>query len=145
MSEFSRSVTLETERGRQVESERDIAKKKSDSYSPKKRNQRIKGENSHSLERKIAALKDPEARSEIDLNKPLKAFAKEREEGQTGQKARSSRKPRKLSDCQKKKLSVKVQLIGRTERHNVTRNRQQTRRSRQIEVTENDQRHIPAE
>ena len=65
MAESSHTVTLETERGRQVISKRDIAKLESASYSPKTRNQRNKGGNSHSLERKLAALKDTEAWEEM--------------------------------------------------------------------------------
>ena len=62
---------METKRGREVISKRDIAKKKRASHSPKTN---TKKGNSHSLERKIAALKDVEERSEMELNKPLKFF-----------------------------------------------------------------------
>ena len=62
VAESSHTITLENERGRQVISKRDVTKQKSTSYSPKTRNQKNKGRNSHSLERKIAALKDAEER-----------------------------------------------------------------------------------
>ena len=68
VAESDHTVTLETKRGRQVISKRDIAKKKSASHSPKTN---TKTRNSHSLERKIVALKDAEERSEKELNKPL--------------------------------------------------------------------------
>ena len=49
-------------------------------------------------ETKIAALKDAEAREEMELNKPLKAFAEKKEEKQTETRTKSPRKqvrPRK--------------------------------------------------
>ena len=55
VAESDHTVRMETKRGRQVISKRDIAKKKSASHSPKKN---TKKGNSHSLEKKIAALKD---------------------------------------------------------------------------------------
>ena len=65
---------------------------------PKQETNKTKGETSHSLERKIAALKDAETREEMELNKPLKAFIK-RKEKQTETRTKSPRKqarPRKL-------------------------------------------------
>ena len=79
MAESNHTITLQNNRGRQVILKRDIAKQKSTSYSPKTRSQQNKGGNSHSLERKIAALKDAETREEMELNKPLKAFIKKKE------------------------------------------------------------------
>ena len=72
VAESDHTVTMETKRGGQVLSKRDIAKTKSASHSPKTD---TKKGNSHSLERKIAALKDAEERSEMELNKPLNFFA----------------------------------------------------------------------
>ena len=48
------------------------------SHSPKTRTQKNKGGNSHSLERKLAALKNAEEREEMELNKPLKTFIKKK-------------------------------------------------------------------
>ena len=68
--EIAHTLTLDTNRRRQVVSKRDVAK--SASSSPQKNKGRG---DSCSLERKIAALKDAEARSEMELNKPLYCFA----------------------------------------------------------------------
>ena len=114
MAESNHTITLQNNRGRQVISKRDIAKQKSTSYSPKTRNQQNKGGNSHSLERKIAALKDAETREEMELNKPLKAFIK-RKEKQTETRTKSPRKqarPRKsLAGLPEKKSEQKQNEI----------------------------------
>ena len=114
VAESNHTITLQNNRGRQVISKRDIAKQKSTSYSPKTRNQQNKGGNSHSLERKIAALKDAETREEMELNKPLKAFIK-RKEKQTETRTKSPRKqarPRKsLAGLPEKKSEQKQNEI----------------------------------
>ena len=71
VAESKHTVTMETKRGRQLISKTDTAKK-SASHSAKTN---IKRGNSHSLERKVAALKEAEERNEMELNKPLKFFA----------------------------------------------------------------------
>ena len=99
MAESSHTITLENERGRQVIAKRDIAKQRSKSHNPKTKTQKTKGGNSHSLERKIAALKNAEEREEMELNKPLKTFIKKKEDKNTTQKTKSPRKqakPKKL-------------------------------------------------
>ena len=66
--ETALALTLDTNRGRQVVSKRDVAKVKTHSVScsPRTNKQRV---DSRSLERKIAAFKDAEDRSEMELNK----------------------------------------------------------------------------
>ena len=65
--ETAHTLPLDTTRDRQVVSKREVAKAKTKSASTslKKNTQK---RNSHSLERKIAALNDAEARSEMELN-----------------------------------------------------------------------------
>ena len=103
----SHTVTLENQRGRQVITKRDIAKNKSASESTKTRSRRNKDGNSHSLESKIAALKDADARREMELNKPLKYFAKKKGEKQEEQRPRSPQKQAK----------PKKSLAGLPEKH----------------------------
>ena len=92
---------METNRGRQVLSNRDIAKKKSASHSPKTNTKRG---NSHSLERKVAALKDAEERCEMEFNKPLEIFAAK------DYKTRNPTKTKPLS--KKKQIKPRKSLAG---------------------------------
>ena len=108
VAESSHTITLENERGRQVIAKRDIAKQRSMSHNPKTKTQKTKGGNSHSLERKIAALKNAEEREEMELNKPLKTFIKKKEDKNTTPKTKSPRKQAK----------PKKSLAGLPERNN---------------------------
>ena len=152
MAESNHTITLQNNRGRQVISKRDIAKQKSTSYSPKRRSQQNKGGNSHSLERKIAALKDAETREEMELNKPLKAFIKKKEK-QTETRTKSPRKqarprkslaglPEKKANKSKTKSSTarptkKKTLRGKKPQSNKI---QQTNQKKQLKKNKSNQR-----
>ena len=111
-NETKHTITMDTNRGRQVISKRDVVKTKSASTSPKKLTRRG---NSHSLERKIAALNDAEARSEMELNKPLKFFAgtdyKQKYKQKSQRSPRKQQKPRKSMSGLPEKNSKEIEEL----------------------------------
>ena len=109
VAESDHTVTMETKRERQVISKRHIAKKKSASHI-QKTNTKIGI--SHSLERKIAALKDADERSEMELNKPLKFFAAKDYKNIPPKKNRSPRKQTKPKKSLTKLPDKTADILG---------------------------------
>ena len=94
MKETEHTLPLDTSRGRQVVSKRDVVKTNSASHSSKL-NRRG---NSHSLEQKVAALKDAEIRSEMELNKTIETLCSQglqKEKPKAQNSPQKQRKPRK--------------------------------------------------
>ena len=84
---------------------------------------------SRSLERKIAALKDAEARSEVELNKPLQYFAakdyKKKEKPKSQRSPRKQQRPQKsLSGLPERKIDQPEPLEGSLDEESTPQNEQ---------------------